>query len=155
MAEKEGAGGKPQPYDTESGQYTGEEAKRLSRHFMSNNGSLRGYSQEGKGTSAASDTHKVPEAMEFGRIDTKRHQKHIKELGYKNEREYIKGAVKFFNSQRGTLYFGGIKSYFYRYEKETNLLAVCDREGVIHTFHILKPKEFDKTILRERLEWKK
>ncbi len=43
MAEKEGAGGKPQQYDPESGKYTGEETKRLSRHFMQNNGSLRGY----------------------------------------------------------------------------------------------------------------
>lgn len=62
---------------------------------------------------------KVPEpATGFNRLETKHHQRHAKEMGFKNTKEHEKTAVEFFNSDKGRLYYSVKKDRYYRYEKK-------------------------------------
>ena len=40
-------------------------------------------------------------AVGFNRLETKHHQRHAKEMGFKNTRDYERAAVEFFNSDKG------------------------------------------------------
>lgn len=65
---------------------------------------------------------KVPEpATGFNRLETKHHQRHAKEMGFKNTKEYEKAAVTFFNSDKGKLYYSEKWGKFYRYDEKAQL----------------------------------
>ena len=60
-------------------------------------------------------TRRKPEqATGFNRLNTAHHQRHAKEMGYANLKEYEKAAVNFFNSDRGQLYYSTKWEKFYR-----------------------------------------
>jgi pyocin large subunit-like protein len=87
----------------------------------------------------------VQEAHDFGRIDTKHHERHVWELGYKDEKQYKLAAVNFFNEGEGTLYYSKRRKRFYLYDQKTNKLAVSS-EGIIHTFMKKTPSKFNDLI---------
>ena len=77
---------------------------------------------------------KVPEpATGFNRLETKHHQRHAKEMGFKNTKEYEKAAVEFFNSDKGKLYYSHARGRFYCYDERTQFMSISSN-GVIHTF---------------------
>lgn len=77
---------------------------------------------------------KVPEpATGFNRLETKHHQRHAKDMGFKTTKEYEKAAVEFFNSDKGKLYYSDARGRFYRYDERTQFMSISSN-GVIHTF---------------------
>lgn len=96
---------------------------------------------------------KPPEAYGFAdktRKNTKHHKRHAQEMGFKNQDEYERAAVEFFNSDKGKLYYGEARDRFYRYDEETHIIAISSN-GIIHTFGYRTPKEFLKMKEQERL----
>lgn len=94
---------------------------------------------------------KVPEpATGFNRLETKHHQRHVKEMGFKNTKEYEKAAVTFFNSDKGKLYYSEKWGKFYRYDEKAQLLAISSK-GVIHTFWKRTQKEFERIRRQDQL----
>ena len=90
-------------------------------------------------------------ATGFNRLETKHHQRHAKEMGFKNMQEYEKAAVAFFNSDKGKLYYSRARDRFYRYEEKTKLMAVSSN-GVIHTFLKKTGKEFEHIRRQDALD---
>ncbi len=78
------------------------------------------------------------------RKNTKHHLRHAREMGYKNQDEYERAAVEFFNGNQGVLYYSERRDRFYRYDEKSQKFAVCDKEGILHTFDFRTPKEFEK-----------
>lgn len=96
---------------------------------------------------------KVPPSLGFAdkvRANTKHHQKHAQDMGYKNQREYERAGCNFFNSDRGTLYYGIKRKRYYRYDEKTRELAVSS-DGVLHTYLPMSNSDFKNTIKREQL----
>lgn len=95
----------------------------------------------------------VPRAMGFAdktRVNTKHHQRHAREMGYKSQSEYEKAGCDFFNSNQGKLYYGIKRKRYYRYDEKTHELAVSV-DGILHTYMPMSKKEFKNTIKREQL----
>lgn len=81
-------------------------------------------------------------AVGFARRDTKNHRDHAKEMGL-NQREYEREAIKFFNSNKGSLYKSGQDGKFYRYDPKTRTVAISLENGEICSFYIANKKWFD------------
>lgn len=77
------------------------------------------------------------------RKNSAHHIEHAKEMGFKNQDEYEKAAVKFFNSKNGKLYYSTARSRFYRYDEKTGALATSS-DGIIHTFMLISKQQFKK-----------
>jgi len=60
------------------------------------------------------------------RKNTKHHLRHAREMGYKNQDEYERAAVEFFNGNSGKLYYNPKDNRYYRYDDKTRRIAVCD-----------------------------
>lgn len=96
-------------------------------------------------------THQPPVAKGFNRSKTKSHLSHAQEMGL-NEKQYVKAAEKFFNSDRGKLYRSSNGKY-YRYEEENNLVCICSQDGTIHSYYKYKTKNaFGRAMRQEKLE---
>lgn len=87
---------------------------------------------------------KPEKAVKFNRLETKHHQRHAKEMGFKNTRDYERAAVEFFNSDKGKVILQRKKKGggFYRYDEKARLLVISSK-GVIHTFWKRTQKEFE------------
>lgn len=90
-------------------------------------------------------------ATGFNRLETKHHQRHAQEMGFKNMQEYEKAAVSFFNSDKGQLYYSQARDRFYRYDERTQLMAVSSN-GAIHTFLKKTRKEFERIRRQDALD---
>lgn len=174
MAEKKGAGGKPQEFDKETGRYGGQaSASEQPRSGKTNEqrsktiAAIRKYSddpardiaeygglEESRNEKIAREAKEhIPRAEGFAdktRANTKHHQRHAKEMGYKDQREYERAGCDFFNSDRGRLYYSIRRKRYYRYDEKTHELAVSS-DGVLHTYMLISKKEFKNTIKREQL----
>lgn len=92
--------------------------------------------------SAAAEKPKPEKATGFNRLETKHHQRHAKEMGFKNTKEYERAAVEFFNSDKGKLYYSNAKNRFYKYDEKTKFFC-SSSNGVIHTFLSCSTKKFE------------
>ncbi len=105
---------------------------------------------------AATSKPKRPEVEEaYGfankeRQTTHNHVSHAKEMGFKNQRDYERAAVDFFNSSRGKLYYSELRERYYRYDEKTGEMVVLSN-GVIHTYMLTKAKNFSKIIKQDKL----
>ena len=166
MAKKPGAGGKEQPYDKANGQYLqsesgaaftekckdcdsrddfGQTVSRAQRTYRQN-ASYKEILATDKRASVAN----VPTAVKFNRLNTKNHIRHAKELGYKNQTEYEKAAIDFFNSKRGKLYYSSVRSRYYKYDTATGEFVVSS-DGFIHTYYKVTQKKFAKIESQDEL----
>ena len=134
MAEKKGAGGKPQEFDKSSGRY-------ISDYSSMDTSALR-ERQKIELPSLSFSRPQPEKATGFNRLETKHHQRHAKEMGFKNMREYERAAVEFFNSDKGRLYYSEAKNRFYRYDEKSKLFC-SSSHGIIHTFLRYSPKKFE------------
>lgn len=95
----------------------------------------------------------VPRATSFAdkeRKNTIHHQRHAREMGYKNQDEYERAGCDFFNGDQGKMYYGIKRKRYYRYDERTHELAVSS-DGVLHTYMPMSNKEFSKKIKQEHL----
>lgn len=142
MAEKKGAGGKPQEFDKSSGRY-------ISDYSGMDTSALR--ERQRIELPSLSSSHPQPEkATGFNRLETKHHQRHAKEMGFKSMKEYERAAVEFFNSGRGKLYYSEARCKFYRYDEKTKLF-VSSSNGVIHTYDYVSKSDFQRKIGQDKL----
>lgn len=98
----------------------------------------------------------APKAQGFNRPSTKSHLAHAKEMGL-NEKQYVKAAEEFFNSDNGDLYYDNRRKCFVKIDEKRLLLCACEKDGSIKTFHKIKKKNISKIIKQDKLEkiWKK
>lgn len=95
----------------------------------------------GREQSAAAKKPKPEKATGFNRLETKHHQRHAKEMGFKNTKEYERAAVEFFNSDSGELSYSIARKRWYRYDKGSGFF-VSSSDGIVHTFYRLTEKQF-------------
>lgn len=92
------------------------------------------------------------EALSFARVDTKHHESHMREMGYKNHPEYVKGAIEFWNSEKGKVYYNPYNSRYIRYDDKSRRMVSIDSDGIIHTFMIVGTSRWlERTIQQEAL----
>lgn len=145
MAKKTGAGGQPQTFDAETGQYgsstggSGERTEDNGKTYYRQNASYGEILAADKRASAAN----VPTAVKFNRLHTKHHADHAREMGYKNMRDYEAAAVEFFNSKKGKLYYSAARDRYYRYDEKTGYFCVASGDTV-HTFNIYTKRNLIK-----------
>lgn len=140
MAKKKGAGGKPQTYDS-SGRYVADYTAIGTQELRE---------RQIIEIPASAEHPPVEKAFGFHRLDTKLHQRHAREMGFKNMKEYELAAVEFFNSDKGKLYYSEKWRKFYRYDEKSHFMAVSSG-GVIHTFWERTPKEFERIRGQDKL----
>lgn len=99
---------------------------------------------------ASEDKPTVQKANQFNRLNTAHHQRHAREMGFKNTREYERAAIEFFNSGKGVLYYSEARNRYYRYDEETGWLCIC-HDGVVHTLNIYTKKAFEKIKKQDKL----
>ena len=92
------------------------------------------------------------EAFKFARLNTEHHIKHAQDMGYKNQKEYERAAVIFWNNSEGDMYYSSARDSFYKYYDKTNEMLVISPEGIIHTFLFRTKKEFMINIRWDKLE---
>lgn len=134
---KPGGGGKNQVFGLSNGMYVKEYRQNVDYKEVTKNGS--------------SNMPLPQKATGFNRLETKHHQRHAKEMGFKNTKEYEKAVVEFFNSDRGKLFYSKKWKKFYRYDKLSQWMAVSS-EGVIHTFWKRTRKEFERVRRQDELD---
>ena len=78
------------------------------------------------------------------RLHTKDHERHVKEMGFKSSKEYDRAAIEFWEKADGDLYYSKRRESYYKYDKRRKWLLSIDKEGTVHTFHILTEKAFEK-----------
>lgn len=149
MAEKTGAGGKPQDFDSNSGRYV--------------KGSGQGYNSQSDIQplkNAVEQKAKSPETV-YGFANKKLknspdHIHHAKEMGFKNQDEYENAAAEFWNSLDGEIYYGSKRGRFAKYNEKTKEYVVVDKDGTLRTYYLLPKKQFEKKTKQEGFEkWKK
>lgn len=104
-------------------------------------------------TEISSTTAKPEKAYGFAnkeRRETAHHVTHAKEMGFKNQRDYERAAVDFFNSSRGKLYYSERRKRYFRYDEKTGELAVSSN-GIVHTYMYRTKKEFKRLTIQEKL----
>lgn len=84
------------------------------------------------------------------RRETAHHVTHAKEMGFKNQRDYERAAVDFFNSSRGKLYYSERRKRHYRYDEKTGELSVSSN-GIVHTYMKLTKKDFQRIMVQDKL----
>lgn len=99
---------------------------------------------------ASEDKPTVQKANQFNRLNTAHHQRHAREMGFKNTREYERAAIEFFNSGKGVLYYSEARNLYYRYDEETGWLCIC-HDDVVHTLNIYTKKAFEKIKKQDKL----
>ncbi|MDE5667708.1 MAG: hypothetical protein K2I29_05655 [Clostridia bacterium] len=137
MAEKTGAGGKPQDFDSNSGRYV--------------KGSGQGYNSQSDIQplkNAVEQKAKSPETV-YGFANKKLknlpdHIQHAKEMGFKNQDEYENAAAEFWNSPDGEIYYGSKRGRFAKYNEKTGEYAVVDVDGNLKTYYKISLKKFKR-----------
>lgn len=149
MAEKIGAGGELQDFNEKNGRYGANNGNKLENAIDT----YFDNPEEDKKNAPIKSAQQPEKAYGFAnkeRKNTRHHIDHAKEMGYKNQDEYERAAVKFFNSDKGKLYYGKARDRFYRYNDDTGEYAVSSN-GVIHTYMKKTKKEFERAKLQEKL----
>lgn len=85
------------------------------------------------------------------RLYTQHHQDHAKEMGYKNQQAYELGAINFWKSGIGKLYYSSAKDKYYRYNETNRQFLSIDKDGVIHTYMLYSLRGFERKMKGEKL----
>ena len=75
--------------------------------------------------------------------------RHCYELGYKNQTDYEKGAIDFWERNKGIVYFSHRRKYFYKFDDKHTKMLVISSDGIIHTF---MPSSISKFMHTERTD---
>lgn len=70
----------------------------------------------------------------------------MKDMGYKNSKEYEQGAIDFWKNGKGDMYYSRARKRFYKHDKASNKILVANKDGIIHTFYKADKGEFDNKI---------
>ena len=84
------------------------------------------------------------------RQSTRHHKKHALDMGYKNQAEYEKAAIDFWEKGEGTVYYSFARKCFCKYDRKKKVVISAD--GIIHTFMLENEKKFLSNFKWERYE---
>ena len=85
------------------------------------------------------------------RQSTRHHKKHALDMGYKNQAEYEKAAIDFWEKGEGVVYYSRPRNTFYKYDVKTCKEVAVSPDGIIHTFMLEPRKKFEKNKIQWRL----
>ena len=85
------------------------------------------------------------------RLNTSHHTKHAEEMGYKNQDEYEKAAIDFWENGEGTVYYSRPRNRFYKYSVKSQRMLSISCDGIVNTFMNRTSKGFEKVKIQERL----
>ena len=153
---KTGGGGKQQPFG-ENGRYgaksepgtTAEKDSFGSYRQNTDYQTILDSDDPGRDAGELGLNRNLVKAVGFARRDTISHQKHAKALGL-NQREYEREAIKFYNSNKGSLYHNSSKGKFYRYNEGTREFVSCNENGEILSYYIARKGWFDQKLKGEK-----
>ena len=91
------------------------------------------------------------EAFGFARLDTNHHQKHAEEMGFKDISMYEKSAVEYWKNGEGNIYVSRVRERIYKYSFKSHRMLAITSDGIIHTFMLRDPKEFQRKMIQEDL----
>lgn len=97
----------------------------------------------------------------YGFADKKRkyspdHIRHATELGFKNQDDYERAAIDFWDNGQGEIYYGAKRDRFAKYNEITGEYVIGDKDGTLRTYFKLPLKQFEKKIKQEGYKkWKK
>ena len=97
----------------------------------------------------------LPPAYGFAsktRKNTKHHKDHAKEMGFKNQDEYEKGAKNFWESIEGEVYYSKAKDRYYKYSKQTGEFVAVSDDGIILTYLKYTEKKFKKVKQQDEVD---
>lgn len=84
------------------------------------------------------------------RLNTKHHRAHAKEMGFKNQDDYERAAIYFWERGDGTVYVSKLEKRFYRYNEKTQFCVSVSPDGIIHTFLLLKKRVLERIKKQEK-----
>ena len=85
------------------------------------------------------------------RLTTDHHTKHIKEMGFKDQKEYVRAAIDFWERGQGETYYSERLSCFYKYNRKTKHFLSIKADGTIRTFYICSERKFENKFLGDKL----
>ena len=65
-------------------------------------------------------------------------------MGYKNQHEYELGAINFWESGIGRVYYDPHDKVYYRYNPKSTEFVAVDKEGIIHTYMLLASNKMNR-----------
>lgn len=105
---------------------------------------LNFFSKKSEGDAKASAKKEIPlcpvEAFGFSdKHKLKRHyEKHKKNFKFKNETEYNKAAIDFWNKSPGTLYYAEMRNKFCKLGADGLTVCICEGNGTVNSFYVFK-----------------
>ena len=85
------------------------------------------------------------------KLMTAHHKDHAREMGYKDPKQYEKGAIEFWKHGEGTVYACDITQCFYKFNRRTREFVSVNPDGEIKTFYVSDKKAFDRKIIQYHL----
>ena len=89
--------------------------------------------------------------FEDDRLNTDHHKKHVKEMGFKDQKEYVRAAIDFWERGQGEIYYSERVTGFYKYNKKSRQFLSITKDGTIRTFMLYSEKQFKKKFIGDRL----
>lgn len=111
---------------------TSERLKRIPRDFFGKKNKDNG------GTKPKEISSPPKEAFGFRndeRRNTKHHLRHVEEMGFKNQKEYERSAIDFWNKGNGKIYYSERRENYCKIGSDGKTVCFCDSEGYINSFY--------------------
>ncbi len=97
----------------------------------------------------------------YGFVDKKKknspdHIQHAREMGFKNQDDYERAAIDYWNKGEGEIFYGTKRGRYAKYNEKTSEYVVVDKDGTLRTYYKIPSNRFKKIKKQEGLEeWKK
>lgn len=85
------------------------------------------------------------------RLKTSHHTDHARQMGYKDQKSYEQGAIDFWQSGKGQVYYSPTRERYYKYDKRNKLFCAIDKDGIVRTFMVMDNKTFERKFVQEQL----
>lgn len=119
------------------------------------NGGAKEYRQNTPHEEILRENNRPEKAYGFAnkeRKNTKDHRAHAKDMGFKNQDEYEKEAVSYWEKGEGTIYQGKRRGDFAKYNSKSQKYVVVSVDGYIKTFYKVSQKKFETILKQEGYE---
>ena len=102
------------------------------------------FSKENRKKLAREDIPSEVYGFANDKLMTANHQRHAREMGYKDPKQYEKGAIEFWKHGEGAIFAWDLMQTYIKYSAKKELLCAVSLDGTIKTFYKLKAKDFDR-----------
>ena len=85
------------------------------------------------------------------KLMTAHHRRHAREMGYKDPKQYEKGAIEFWRHGAGVIYASSLRNRIYKYDVKKGIFLSIGVDGNIRTFMIYSKRDFERKVVQEHL----